>query len=281
MTAKSRRLAAALLLAACCLAGAGAQLVTPRLRPKGLLTMRSLRVTAGNEENGARVYIGANSEYSMGTDAQGNFVIEQGGHSDNPPILSLEKQSGKLSLRSRSSQVRSLDVSAGGSITINGVSQWRTLLQEDFDSPRGVLGWSRDQVTKCAGVTMLGGFCRFSKGEVKKTFADLPPHDHLRIKATFHFIDRWIGETGYMKLNLGNRGEPLVVWSEQHAQVQSMNGVSICGQNTPEGKFSVPIDVVVPHTQAAVDIIFGSTMDDMDPCDESWGVSMVELLVRT
>lgn len=256
----------------------GVDTVMPGLRPRGLLTMRSLRVTDSNGE-GARVHMGANSDYSLGTDAQGNFVISQGGHPDTLPLLMLDTN-GTLLLRSRSTQVRNLDVAASGGVTVHGVSQWRTLYSEDFDSPNGAVGWSRNQVTKCAGVTLLGGFCRFSKGEVTKTFTQLPPHDHLRIRATYHFIDRWIGEAGFMKLNIGESFEPVVVWTEQHAQDMSMNGVSICGQTTPEGKFAVPIDITVPHTQAAVDVTFGSTMEDMDPCDESWGVSAVELLVR-
>jgi len=271
----SASLSLAVLLSECVTAG---DAIMPGLRPRGLLTMRSLRVTDSDGE-GARVYMGANSEYSMGTDAMGNFVIAQGGHSGTPPIFMIE-QSGRLLLRANTTKVQGLDVAVTGGITVNGVSQWRSVINEDFDSPQGAVGWTRNAVTKCAGVTLLGGFCRFAKGEVKKTFLNLPPHDHLRIKATYHFIDRWIGEAGFMKLNIGENLQPVVVWSEQHAQDMSTNGISICGQGTPEGKFAVPIDITIPHTQASIDVTFGSTMDDMDPCDESWGVSSVELLVR-
>lgn len=252
-----------------------------RLRPKGLMTMRSLRLRSDDDnENGARVYMGATAQYSMGTDAQGNFVIAQGGHAGSPPLLALEKSTQRLFLRSRATQVRSLDVGAGGSIFVNGVSQWRILYAEDFDTPAGVAGWSRSAVTSCAGITMLGGFCQFSKGEVAKTFANLPRHSQLRIRATYHFIDRWIGEAGYLKVKVEGATQPIVVWNEQHQQAMSMNGLSVCGENTPEGKFAVPIDVTIPHTQGAVEVIFGSTMDDADPCDESWGVSAVEISIR-
>jgi len=240
--------------------------------------MRSLRVTNDGQE-GARVYMGPNSDFSVGTDAGGNFVIARGGHPEAPPIFAIDKND-NLAVRSKSTQVRNLDVSATGGVVINGVNQWRLLRADDFSVVEGASGWSRPEVTQCAGVSMLGGFCRFSKGEVKKKFTDLPAHTHLRIQASYHFIDRWIGEAGFMKLSIGVGGAPAVVWSEQHTQEMSTNGVSICGQGTPEGKFAVPIDVTVPHTASSVELIFGSTMEDMDPCDESWGISNVELYVR-
>jgi hypothetical protein len=40
---------------------------------------------------------------------------------------------------------------------------------------------------------MLGGYGKFSKGEVRKTFSDFPHHSKIRIKANFHFIDAWAG----------------------------------------------------------------------------------------
>ena len=52
-------------------------------------------------------------------------------------------------------------------------------IHEDFSNVGA--GWSRLEVTKCAGVSMLGGYCKFAKGEVKKTFTDLPPHRILLI----------------------------------------------------------------------------------------------------
>lgn len=251
--------------------------LAPSLRPKGLLTLRSLSVTNDGPE-GARVYVGPRSEFSVGTDASGNFVIQRGADPNTPAIFSISTDD-EVHLRSRRTSVRNLNVLPSGNVVVNGVSQWRLLRSEDFATGGGV-GWSRASVTQCAGITMLGGFCRFAKGEVKKTFANLPMHGQVRIMATYHFIDRWVGEAGYMKLNIGMSGEPVVVWSEQHSQEMSVHGISICGQGTPEGKFAVPIDITMPHTQAALEVTFGSTMDDMDPCDESWGVSGVELYIR-
>lgn len=40
---------------------------------------------------------------------------------------------------------------------------------------------------------MLGGFGKFSKGEVRKTFTQIPIHSKIRITANYHFIDAWAG----------------------------------------------------------------------------------------
>lgn len=244
--------------------------------PRGTVAMRALRLSSGNTPNdqSAQIFLGQNSEYSMGTDAGGNFMIQKGGMST--PILEVDRDN-VMHLNARSVQASSLDVASH--VSLRGVRQWQLALAEDFSNVGA--GWSRLEVTKCAGVSMLGGYCKFAKGEVKKTFTDLPPHRSLRIRATYHFIDRWIGESGYMKLNVGEGGKAVAVWSEQHQQEQSKNGISVCGSgDTPEGKFAAVIDVTVAHTAPTIEITFGSTMADSDPCDESWGVSGVELHTR-
>merc|ERR1719271_584336 len=210
----------------------------------------------------------------MGTDSAGNFIVQVA--SASSPLLSMDSAN-TLYLGSARVEAQSLD--AQGGISVRGVQQWQLVHAEDFSF--GGSGWTRSEVTQCAGVYMLGGFCKFSKGEVNRTFSGLPAHKQLRVVATYHFIDRWIGETGYMKLDVGMSDCPLTVWSERHTQQEVQNGLSLCGDaGTPEGKFSVPIDVVVPHHKDSVTVTFGSTMDDADPCDESWGISSLEVHVR-
>jgi len=236
--------------------------------------MRSLRV-ASTEAEGSKLYFGNNAEFSMGTDANNNFLIQQA--SEQSPLLSLNTQQNTLHLGSKHVETASVDTLGG--LSVRGVKQWQLVSQDDF--MQSGIGWSREEVTQCAGVHMLGGYCKFSKGETNKTFTGLPPHKQLRIVANYHFIDRWIGEAGYMKLGIGEAGAPVIVWSEQHSQQMSKNGLNLCGQaGTPEGKFSTAIDVVVPHIDPFIQVTFGSTMDDSDACDESWGVSGVEIYVR-
>jgi hypothetical protein len=232
-----------------------------------------MRVSNPGQE-GSKLFFGAGSEFAVGTDAAGNFVVEQA--SAMTPLLSLDTQD-TLHMGSARVEAKSLDAQQG--ISVRGVKQWQLVRSEDFsESPSG---WSRSEVSQCAGVYMLGGFCKFSKGEVNKTFTGLPPHKQLRVVATYHFIDRWIGETGFMKLNVGTSDCAVTVWSERHAQQEAKNGLSLCGNaETPEGKFAAPVDVVVPHHKDTVTVSFGSTMDDADPCDESWGISSIEIYVR-
>jgi len=192
-------------------------------------------------------------------------------------LLTLDSK-GDLVLNTLHVRASALDVAGG--FTVGGVPQWHLVHTEDF-STQGA-GWSRGDVTTCGGVAMLGGFCKFSSGEVNKTFVGLPPHRRIKLKANYHFIDRWIGETGYMKLSVGTGGCPVVVWSEMHKQDESKNGISLCGQpGTPDGKFTVPIDVSFSHSGSSVSLSFGSTMEDSDPCDESWGVSDFEIYVMS
>mmetsp|Transcript_64686 Transcript_64686/g.122693 ORF Transcript_64686/g.122693 Transcript_64686/m.122693 type:complete len:307 (+) Transcript_64686:101-1021(+) len=249
---------------------------TPSAGSKGMLTLRSMRVASSGPE-GSMMHFGPNSEFAMGTDSAGNFIVQQ---ASNPaaPLLSLDDQD---TLHIGSSHVQALSIDTAGGISVAGVRQWRLMFAEDFTSVQ-TSGWSRPEATQCAGVQMLGGFCKFSNTEVNKTFSGLPPHKQLRIVATYHFIDSWQGETGYMKVSVGQEKDLVTVWSEQHAQENSKNGLNLCGNGeTPEGKFSASIDVMVPHNTDTLSVSFGSTMDDVDPCDQSWGVSGVEVYARS
>lgn len=252
------------------------EIQSSRLQPSGLLTVRSLRVT-GKAASGSNLFMGqSGSGFKIGTDASDNFLIEQDS-AQGQPLIALDQEN---VLRLAASRVEALALDAANGISVRGVRQWQLTFAEDFAS-QGV-GWSRTDVTKCGGVNMLGGFCKLSQGEVSKNFSQLPPHGQLRVVATYHFIDRWIGETGYFKLNIGQEHSPVVVWSEQHSQEMSKNGMNLCGQSaTPEGKFSALIDVVVQHTEDSVRLDFGSTMTETDPCDESWGISGLEIYVRS
>lgn len=252
-----------------CLAGG---LAVPEMKSKGLLTVSGMKVTSTGPQ-GSMVHFGPEAEYSVGADAAGNFVVQHGGSA--APLLSLMDNT----LHANTARLEAQALNVAGDLTIGGVAQWRLVSTEDF-STQGA-GWSRGDVSNCAGISMLGGFCKFGQGEVTKTFSGLPPHKQLRIVANYHFIDRWIGESGYLKVNIAEGGGAVPIWSEQHTQVEAKHGLSLCGQEaTPEGKFSVPIDVSVPHHEDSVAVTFGSTMDSSDPCDESWGVSGFEIWTR-
>jgi len=158
--------------------------------------------------------------------------------------------------------------------TLDGFAQWRMVVNEDFSNPQN---WSNNKNSECAGITMLGGYCQFSQTEASKTFANLPPHKQLKIKATFHFIDAWIGETAYMKASID--GKLYHLWTENYKAGQASKGINVCGGHHAEGKFSSPIEVTLPHTDSQLEVVFGANLDQ-DPCDESWGVSAFMVYVR-
>jgi len=243
-------------------------------KPKGLLTLRSMRVSNPGAE-GSKIFFGTGSEFSMGTDSAGNFMVQQASMAS--PFLSLDSQD---TLHLASSRVEANALNAVNGISVRGVKQWQLVYSDDFSA--AVAGWGQAEVTQCGGVFMLGGFCKkIIGGELNKTFTGLPPHKQLRVRATYHFIDRWIGETGYMKLDVGMQGCSEPVWTEQHLQQDATHGLSVCGNAAvPEGKFAAPIEVTVPHRKDSITLTFGSTIGGNDPCDESWGVSAVEIYVR-
>jgi len=63
---------------------------------------------------------------------------------------------------------------------------------------------------------MLGGFGKFSGGEVRKTFNRIPTHKKIRITANFHFIDAWVGESGFMRANVGKNMKMEFIWIEKY-----------------------------------------------------------------
>jgi len=160
-------------------------------------------------------------------------------------------------------------------LEINGVRQWSLQSLEDFEET-GTDGWSNSAVTECAGRHILGGHCvEHGKGEVSKTFTNLPPHTQIRINAKYMFIDSWDGESGFLKADTN------LVWTESynHADGDAKHGINLCGNETPERKFGRSIDVTVPHTQDSITLTFGATTDE-HPCDESFGVDSVMLFTR-
>jgi hypothetical protein len=167
-----------------------------------------------------------------------------------------------------------------GRVNFMGVDQWMMAASENFNM--GASGWSNDSVTVCGhpDKKILGGYGRFAGGEVWKTFVGLPPHKEVRLKANFHFIDSWGGETGYAKL------EHRVVWTDSYDQAASSSGINLCGSAAPEGKYSQPIEVNIPHVctgaaneVCALTVSFGSTLS-LSPTEQSWGVSDVMIFVR-
>ncbi|ORM42256.1 uncharacterized protein BXIN_1493 [Babesia sp. Xinjiang] len=207
---------------------------------RGGVTIPVLTI-ARDESERSLIQFEGSSAYTLGVDSLGNLAISAG---DQPMLIMNNEHN--ISIHMRNLSVRSIDF--GGDLVVEGVSQFKMIWREDFvDSG----GWSgtvdKVDVSKCAGIPMLGGFKNFGRGSVQKTFIELPVHRELRLKATFHFLDQWSGESGYMKINPSSSAPLEYIWTDSHVQGIS-SGINICGGDTPDSKFAVPIDVTIPHS---------------------------------
>lgn len=206
--------------------------------------------------------------------ARGAFLKADGGVSIKQGISSKKDQ---LLIKGRidADSVTSTGDLRSSFLEIGGVRQWGLVSLEDFEE-LGVDGWSHGELTECAGRKILGGHCvEKATPELSKTFESLPPHSQIRVVAKYLFIDSWDGESGYLKVD----GNTVWVDSYNHAVGDSKHGINICGNETPERKFSTPIDVTIPHSGSSFTLSFGSTTDEHS-CDESFGIDSVMIFTR-
>ena len=145
----------------------------------------------------------------------------------------------------------------------------------------------RVTVTSCGGVRMLGGFRRFSHGHIVKTFPLPREHNQVRLQGSGHFIDNWEGDTIFIKVSSGP-GEPFeYVWTHSYDARESNRAPSVCGADVPEGRFSVPFDLTLPHSDKQIRVLVGSTLASkfegaFDKGIEAfWGMSVFNLYQRT
>jgi len=177
--------------------------------------------------------------------------------------------SGELSLGSAATNGT---VSASSFIQ-QDMKQWSLVYHDDFE--QNTDGWSTNKTSSCDGVDHhLAGHCNEVDGEVTKTFDGLAEHKFVRIQARYHFLDSWEGETAFAKV------DGRIMWTDTN-DVRGMhpNSINACGGEHPDTKLSVPLVIVVPHQGPSITLTFGSTLDE-HPCNESFGVDDVMVLVR-
>jgi len=233
----------------------------------GALNLSSLVVNSGPSRESKIVLGDGDNAFTIALQSAGSLVIE---HRNNPAFI--VDPSGQVTVFGKI--VSSGVVRVDQTLNFNGVSQWMLAVTETFS--QGGAGWTNGSISDCGNPSkpLLGGYGKFSGGEVSKLYRQLPTHNQIRFKATFHFIDAWTGETAYTKL------EHQLVWSDIHDYMTSKNGINICGSaSAAESKFGVPIDVILPHTSSSIAVTFGSTLKT-SPLEASWGVSDVQIWVR-
>lgn len=162
-------------------------------------------------------------------------------------------------------------------LSYKNVNQWKLIIQETYyEEPTG---WTNNTISQCGGLYLLGGYGKFSGGEVSKIFANLPTHSMLRVSANYHFIDAWQGELGYMMANIGRDNKNEFLWSEKHDYSKYLKATDVCGNKYPENKLTSSVDVVFAHNEDTVKITFGSTLDT-DPKENSFGISFLQIYLR-
>lgn len=234
-------------------------------------SMGSLSIQAGEVDNAEFRFGCPSNFYSFTSRGQFNdFIISNA----QRPLISIN---GQKDIMLFNSIVNLRDLKYTGQFKVRGIPQWRLIYEEDFS----VLptGWSNNTISECGGINMLGGYCNFGGGEVTKVFENLPEHSSIRIEATYHFIDAWDTQTGFMRLNNGKDGEMQYAWIERYSAFSGNTGIDVCGGRWPEGKFSSPINVSIPHKEKSIKVGFGSTIEQ-DPCDESFGVSGIRIYIK-
>ncbi len=200
----------------------------------------------------------------------GNFVIRN----DKTNLVEIDQRGEEIVLSISKLQAKSLQFY--GDLLYRDIPQWKLVVNENYwQEP---VGWTLNTISTCGGIQMLGGYSIISGSENSKQFKDLPPHNKVRSTASFHFIDAWTGETGYMKVNIGREHAMEYVWTERYDSTKSHNAINVCGAHYGEGKFSSAIDITVPHIENSITILFGSTLDQ-DPQTESWGVSNLNIYI--
>jgi len=219
-----------------------------------------------NASKSARIYIGGGSTvYSLGVNDAGLFTLGvslNGSSSERDLMVVADDRASFSNVLARTVHTDQL--------IIGNIPQWQVVREDTFSEMSPAFldleaagadpynGWkidpAKNQITQCAGLYILT--IDDSKSGVEKTYSKLPRHTQLRITATAHFIDDWQEETAFMRLN------DQYAWTESHGLRNGALSISVCGsQLFPETKFSVPIDISIPHTADSVKISFGTTTE--------------------
>jgi len=236
-------------------------------------TVSQLNIHAGDGQ-AAFVRFGMKTKtYSIGASHRGFYI--QRGHHD---VMSISPE-GHVTV---STEVFSAENLVASSFSLAGVPQWTMASLDEFSATKpDKAGWfagdTANPTVKCGGLEILTGPSGSAKvpnlDSFSKHFENLPKHSQVRIQATVHFIDDWQGETAYMKVN--NH----VVWTDSHDQRASRGQFNVCGnKHYPESRFSVPLDITLPHTGSKLKISFGSTLDKT--AIAQFGMSSLTLSLR-
>jgi hypothetical protein len=236
-------------------------------QPAGALNVSSLTINAGDEEESRIVLGSTNDAFLIALKSNGDFEIRSG---DTPSLA--VTAAGDIEVYGKLKSTGPVAIEE--KLNFMGVDQWLLAVFDDFDNGAAD-SWSNSSTSTCGNPMkqLLGGYGHFAGGEVTKTFFELPAHTQVRVKANYHFIDAWGGETAYAKL------DHRILWTDNLDQQTSKVGIQLCGASVPEAKFATPIDVVIGHETDSLTVAFGSTLT-RDATENAWGISDVQVWIR-
>jgi hypothetical protein len=189
------------------------------------------------------------------------------------------------------------------SVVIDGVAQWRLVSSENFDT-KVVAGWGvgvgdastppKTSVCGLADDAFVGGHCNLAAGSLTKTFAQLPPHTEVRIKATVNFLDEWHGEQAFAKMDqsyvwLDTVGQPggrvaaaaAAAVAARKLDASRNSKLNICGGDAADLALGQMVDISKQHSADTLTLEFGTTLGEhIDACEQSWGIDDVQVFVR-
>ncbi|KAL4494955.1 hypothetical protein ABPG72_015655 [Tetrahymena utriculariae] len=162
-------------------------------------------------------------------------------------------------------------------VYVGNVKQWNQIVAENFwNEP---FNWSINQITKCGGIYMLGGYGITAKKELQKTFEDIPSHTTIRVTGSFHFIDAWSGEAAFIKILFLEKDTFEYLWTQTYDFSKTKNGINICGSDYVEGQLTSNFDFTIPHSAKSLTLVFGANLQD-DPYENSYGISNLKIYSR-
>lgn len=244
---------------------------------KGSLTVANLKIAAkDNKENGI-LFSNNTTEYKMGINEKNEFVISK----KNKPLINIDEHD-NLNIFVPDLSIKSFNLE--GVFKILNITQFQMIVHENFVNSSSAKGWIGENfdnfVSSCGGINLLGGYGKLSKGTIRKVFENIPNHTEIRVKANFHFIDKWNNEMAYMKLGKDEKEKDFdFVWTDTHVQNDLDNTINICGNETGESKFFSIIDVIIPHNSETLVIEFGTNILQHDPHNISWGISNLQIYI--
>ncbi|CAG9314319.1 unnamed protein product [Blepharisma stoltei] len=221
----------------------------------------------------ATVYFLGDYDYSV-VNSQ-NFTIED---SSNNNLLTITQSDSCNITANRRIVVHGDLLASNAPIKIQNYDQWQLVALEDFQGQ--LSGWSDSSVSNCGSSPniFLGGHCKYSDVSVSKTFT-IPSHSYIKVSFNVNFLDRWEGESVYMKLDSN------IVWNESyqacnnlHSTLCQYKGIDSCGDDYPD-RIGHPVTYSGVHSADSVTLEFSSTLD-RDSCEVSWGIDDLEIYIR-